>query len=226
MIRISTHPPYHISYNSKRHLPPPTPALRGCSLHRLSSKNSCSNDCKHTGVSRTPLCVEFGIHSRTTGVNTFRPSHEMATTYQRPMPLPPMAPETNSSVGHHLEQHHQQHYSGADDATRHQQRHQQPEHSSLKDPRLRIKTYKRVSKVLPPDPLTPYKQRVMKILTTVSTAFYFFLSVPFLSLVYVSLRRTLLLLFVSLKRDDWSICSHIHHHRKNKKKEEKKKGWK
>ncbi|KFH72420.1 hypothetical protein MVEG_02711 [Podila verticillata NRRL 6337] len=79
-----------------------------------------------------------------------------------------MAPETSSSVGHHLEQHHQQHYNGAHDATRHQQRHQQPEHGSLKDPRLRLKTYKRVSKALPPDPLTLHKQRVMKSLTTQS----------------------------------------------------------
>lgn len=129
-----------------------------------------------------------------------------------------MAPETSSLAGHHLEQHHQQHYNGTHDATRQQQRHQQPEHGSLKDPRLRLKTYKRVSKALPPDPLTLHKQRAMKSLTTVSTAICFFLSVLFPSLVHVSLKRSLLvLLFPSLKRGDWNVCNHIHHHRKKKK---------
>ncbi|KAG0318541.1 hypothetical protein BG000_004155, partial [Podila horticola] len=98
----------------------------------------------------------------------------MAITYQQALPLPPMAPETGSSLGHHLAQgasshmpeQHYQHY-GTHGATRQSQQHQKQhvEHGSSKDPRLRIKTYKRVSKALPPDPML-HKQRVVKTLTT------------------------------------------------------------
>ncbi|KAG0012805.1 hypothetical protein BGZ82_002422, partial [Podila clonocystis] len=64
------------------------------------------------------------------------------------------------------EQHYQ--YYETHDATRQNQQHLKQhhwEHGSSKDPRLRIKTYKRVSKALPPDPML-HKQRVMKGMTT------------------------------------------------------------
>lgn len=137
------------------------------------------------------------LHSRIGANLLFCPSNTMATAYQQAMPLPPMAPETGSSLGHlaqgtssHMPEQHYQHY-GAHDVTRQNQQHKQhhAEHGSSKDPRLRIKTYKRVSKALPPDPM-PHKQRAMKGVTTVSTAIlplYFLCWFPtLLCLVHVS----------------------------------------